>query len=145
MQIRIGYELIYHCPQPTPMILTLHVHFTRVSDVLIPDYIITRPTIPITEYRDAFGNWCSRIVAPKGEIRLSANAVVNDTGEPDVVALAAHQHQVQELPEESLPLATSAFRPHTPRWTSPPGLRPTLAVIGTLFILGTTCRERAEC
>jgi hypothetical protein len=28
MQIRVGYELIYDCPQPTPMILTLHIHFT---------------------------------------------------------------------------------------------------------------------
>jgi transglutaminase-like putative cysteine protease len=28
---------------------------------------------------------------------------VNDTGEPDVVAAQAHQHQVQELPEETLP------------------------------------------
>ena len=26
MKIRIGYELIYDCPQPTPMILTLNVH-----------------------------------------------------------------------------------------------------------------------
>jgi transglutaminase-like putative cysteine protease len=102
MQIRIGYELIYDCPQPTPMILTLHVHFTRVSDVLVPDHLITRPAIPITSYRDAFGNWCSRIVAPKGEIRLSADSVVNDTGEPDIVAAPAHQHQVQELPEETL-------------------------------------------
>ena len=103
MQIRIGYELIYDCPQPTPMLLTLHVHYTRVSTIVVPDHLITRPSIPITSYRDAFGNWCSRIVAPTGEIRLSADAVVNDTGEPDVVAAQAPQHQVQELPEEVLP------------------------------------------
>ena len=103
MQIRIGYELIYDCPQPTPMLLTLHVHYTRVSAIVVPDHLITRPSIPITSYRDAFGNWCSRIVAPTGEIRLSADAIVNDTGEPDVVAAQAHQHQVQELPEETLP------------------------------------------
>ncbi len=102
MQIRVGYELVYDCPQPTPMILTLQVHFTRVSDVIVPDHLITSPAIPITAYRDAFGNWCSRLVAPKGEIRLSTDAVVNDTGEPDVVAASAHQHQVQDLPEETL-------------------------------------------
>ncbi|MCU0836751.1 MAG: transglutaminase family protein, partial [Chromatiaceae bacterium] len=34
MQIRVGYELIYECPQPTPMILTLNIHFSRVSDVV---------------------------------------------------------------------------------------------------------------
>ncbi len=102
MQIRVGYELIYDCPQPTPMILTLHVHFTRASDIIVPDHLITKPSIPITAYRDSFGNWCSRIVAPKGEIRLSADAVVNDTGKPDVVAASAHQNPVQALPEETL-------------------------------------------
>ena len=89
MQIRVGYELIYDCPQPTPMILTLHIHFTRVSDIIVPDHLSTRPSIPITAYRDAFGNWCSRILAPQGEIRLSADAVVNDAGAPDVVATSA--------------------------------------------------------
>ncbi|MGH8625933.1 MAG: transglutaminase-like domain-containing protein, partial [Gammaproteobacteria bacterium] len=102
MQIRIGYELIYDCPQPTPMILTLNVHYTRVSDIVVPDYLIADPPVPITAYRDGFGNWCSRIVAPKGQLRLSANAVVKDTGKPDEVAPSAQQHPVQDLPEETL-------------------------------------------
>ena len=102
MQIRIGYELIYDCPQPTPMILTLNVHFTRVSDIIVPDHLVADPPVLITAYRDGFGNWCSRIVAPKGQIRLSANAVVKDTGKPDVVAAWAGQTPVQNLPEETL-------------------------------------------
>ncbi len=102
MQIRVGYELHYECPQPTPMILTLHVHYTRVSDMVLPDHIITNPSVPITAYRDGFGNWCSRIVAPKGEIRISTTAIINDSGLPDPVAPTAQQHPVQELPEETL-------------------------------------------
>ena len=102
MQINIGYELIYDCPQPTPMILTLNVHYTRVSDIIVPDHLIAEPPVPITAYRDGFGNWCSRIVAPKGQIRLSANAVVKDTGKPDVVAAGAGQTPVQNLPGETL-------------------------------------------
>ena len=39
MQIRVGYELIYYCPQPTPMILTLNVHYTRASDLVVPDHL----------------------------------------------------------------------------------------------------------
>ena len=70
MKIRIGYELIYDCAQPTPMILTLSVHYTRVSDIIIPDHLIAEPPVPLTAYRDSFGNWCSRIVAPKGPFRL---------------------------------------------------------------------------
>lgn len=102
MQIRVGYELIYDCPQPTPMILTLQIHFTRVSDIVVPDHLITSRSIPITAYRDGFGNWCSRIVAPEGEIRLSTDAVVNDLGGLDMVAASASQHLVQDLPEETL-------------------------------------------
>ena len=102
MQIRVGYELLYDCPQLTPMLLTLRIHPTRVSDILAPDHLITSPSIPITAYRDAFGNWCSRIVAPPGEIRLTADAVVNYKGEPDVIAPWATQHAVQDLPGETL-------------------------------------------
>ena len=102
MKLRVGYELIYDCPQPTPMILTLSIHFTRVSDLVVPDHLIARPSVPIAAYRDAFGNWCSRIVAPKGEIRLSADAIVEDRGGQDPAAPSAQQHQVQELPEETL-------------------------------------------
>ena len=102
MQIRVGYELVYDCPQPTPMILTLQIHFSRVSDIIIPDHLITRPSVPVTAYRDSFGNWCNRIVAPTGRIQLSTDALVNDTGEPDTVATTACQHPVQDLPDETL-------------------------------------------
>jgi transglutaminase-like putative cysteine protease len=102
MRIKLGYELIYDSPQPTPMIVTLNVHFTRISDIIVPDHLVTTPSIPITAYRDGFGNWCSRIVAPMGRLRLSADGVVNDTGEPDIVAHYAQQHPVQELPGETL-------------------------------------------
>jgi transglutaminase-like putative cysteine protease len=102
MQIRVGYELVYDCPQPTPMILTLSIHFTRVSDILVPDHLITHPPVPITAYRDAFGNWCSRIIAPKGQIRLSTDAIVNDSGEVDSVVPTAPQIPVQDLPNETL-------------------------------------------
>jgi hypothetical protein len=44
MQIRVGYELLYDCPQPTPMLLTLNLHFSRASDIVIPDHIITQFT-----------------------------------------------------------------------------------------------------
>ena len=56
MQIRFGYELIYNCPQATPMILMLNVHYTRVSDLLVPDHLLTSPALPMTGYRDSFGN-----------------------------------------------------------------------------------------
>jgi len=73
IQIRVGYELIYDLPQPTPMIMVLGIHFTRASDIVVPDYLTTTPAIPITPYRDLFGNWCSRIMAPPGRLRLAGD------------------------------------------------------------------------
>jgi transglutaminase-like putative cysteine protease len=102
MKIRVGYELIYDFPQPTPMIMVLGTHFTRASDVITPDYLTTNPSVPISPYRDVFGNWCSRIVAPAGRVRLSADGVVRDSGLPDVVVLSAFQHAVEDLPPETL-------------------------------------------
>jgi transglutaminase-like putative cysteine protease len=84
------------------MMLTLNIHYSRASDIVIPDYLTTNPSVPITAYRDAFGNWCSRIVAPQGQIRIASTAVVRDTGQPDIVVPSAWQHPVQELPEETL-------------------------------------------
>ena len=103
MQIRIGYELIYACPQPTPMILTLNVHFTRVSDLVVADHIITSPPTPIAAYRDGFGNWCSRIIAPPGDIRITTDALINDSGLPDAInQFATTQCAVEDLPTETL-------------------------------------------
>jgi transglutaminase-like putative cysteine protease len=102
MKIRVGYELIYECPQPTPMILNVNVHYSRASDVVIPDHVTCDPAVPVNGYRDGYGNWCSRIVAPTGRIRISGNGVLRDTGHPDAVAPALPQHPVEDLADETL-------------------------------------------
>ena len=44
MKIRFGYELVYSCPQPVPMILMLHTHPSRTRDLLRPDRLTAEPT-----------------------------------------------------------------------------------------------------
>jgi transglutaminase-like putative cysteine protease len=102
MKIRVGFEMIYDCPQPTPMIFNLNVHFTRASDLVGRDNLVVDPPVPIRGYRDSFGNWCTRIVAPAGRTRVCADALVNDSGLPDVIVPQAQQTPVQDLPEETL-------------------------------------------
>ncbi len=102
MKIRIGYDMVYECKQPTPMILMLNVHYSRMADVVVPDHLLTEPAVPLTAYRDGFGNWCTRIVAPAGNIRIFADGIVRDAGRPDEVAPDAQQLAVQDLPEETL-------------------------------------------
>jgi transglutaminase-like putative cysteine protease len=102
MRIRVGYELKYTFPQPTPMILTLSIHYSRAADLVHPDHMFTDPVVPIRAYRDGFGNWCTRIVAPAGQMRIWTDTVVNDTGMTDVIAPGAEQLPVDALPEEVL-------------------------------------------
>src|SRR6266581_9031111 len=45
MKIRAGYEISYDCPQPTPMILALSVHPSRVPDLLTPDCMRLDPPL----------------------------------------------------------------------------------------------------
>jgi len=102
MQIRVGFEMTYQCPGPTPMILALSIHHSRASDLVQADHLVTDPPVPVSAYRDLFGNWCSRLVAPPGRFVLSSNALVNDSGLPDVVAPGAVQVPVEQLPESTL-------------------------------------------
>jgi transglutaminase-like putative cysteine protease len=100
--IHVGFEMIYDCAQPTPMIFNLNVHFTRVSDLVGRDDLVVDPPVPMAAYRDGFGNWCTRIVAPTGRTRVSADALVHDTGLPDVIVPQAQQIPVPDLPEDTL-------------------------------------------
>ncbi|GJH26359.1 transglutaminase family protein [Caballeronia novacaledonica] len=102
MKLRVGYELIYECPQPTPMMLMLNTHFSRAQDVLSGDLLVVDPPVPITQYRDSFGNLCSRIVAPAGLISLSTSALLEISDQPETREPLGHQHPVETLPDECL-------------------------------------------
>lgn len=102
MRIRLGCELGYELPAPTPMIVMLNVHYSRAANLERPDHLITAPPVPIESYRDSFGNWCCRLVAPAGRFTMGTDSVIQDDGSPDPIDLAAIQHQVQDLPSETL-------------------------------------------
>ncbi len=102
MKIRIGYELEFDCPKPTPMIFTLNVHPTRAPDLIVRDQVVVDPPIPTTAYFDGYGNHCLRVIAPAGILRLSTNAVIKDNGVPDAVNSKARQTAVEQLPDETL-------------------------------------------
>ena len=76
MLIHVGFEMVYRCPEPTPMILALNIHYSRSSDLSAPDHLLTVPSVPVTAYRDLFSNWCSRLLAPPGRFQISTNAFV---------------------------------------------------------------------
>jgi len=102
MKLRVGYDLIYECAQPTPMMLMLNTHFSRVQDVLVADLLVVDPPTAITQYRDGFGNLCSRIVAPQGRILLSTTALLDISDQPETREPYGYQHPVEDLPDECL-------------------------------------------
>ncbi len=102
MQIRVGYDLTYECPRDTPMILMLSIHSSRAPDIIVPDPVCTRPPCSTEGYFDAFGNWCTRLVAPHGRVNIFTDALVNDSGLPDTVAWDLRQTPVDALPQEAL-------------------------------------------
>ena len=60
MKIHVGYDLVYQCVQPTPMIFMLNVHPSRAADLLTADRMRLTPPRSINAYVDAFGNKCWR-------------------------------------------------------------------------------------
>ena len=102
MKIRAGYELSYESPKPTPMILQLSVHPSRIPDLLSWDRMRFDPPTPAVTYHDSFGNFCHVITAPKGRLNISTDFVVQDKGEQDVIVPQAEQHALKDLPVEVL-------------------------------------------
>jgi transglutaminase-like putative cysteine protease len=102
MIIRAGFDIAFELPQPTPMILMLSVHPSRAKDVLTDPRITVSPSVVPHNYRDTFGNQCTRVMAPEGLVGFSSAFDVRDSGLPDEVCLDARRHPVEELPDETL-------------------------------------------
>jgi transglutaminase-like putative cysteine protease len=102
MHIKAGYEIAYDCPRPTPMLLALSIHPSRMKDLVTPHRIsFDREVVPY-DYVDAFGNVCTRIIAPVGRTTIRTDFVIADSGVPDIVAPDARQHEITELPNDAL-------------------------------------------
>jgi transglutaminase-like putative cysteine protease len=84
------------------MILLLNVHYSRAGDLERPDLLVTDPAVAIEAYRDGFGNWCNRLVAPAGIMTVSTDGTIRDGGLSDPVDRTAEQHPVEDIPSEAL-------------------------------------------
>jgi len=102
MRIRLGYEIAVTVAAPTPIVLMLNVRPEISGRLSRPDTPFLYPDIDTTEYIDSFGNRCVRLVAPTGTLLMSAEAVLEDTGEPDAANPDAIQMPIEELPHETL-------------------------------------------
>jgi Transglutaminase-like superfamily len=80
----------------------LTVHPSRAKDVLTEHRLLTSPKLPRRDYRDMFGDACTRVVAPPGLAEFKADFEIYDSGKPDEVMPHARQLPVEELPDDAL-------------------------------------------
>ncbi|MBU2959087.1 transglutaminase family protein [Paracoccus sp. 1_MG-2023] len=102
MRVSIGCRIRYEFSQPTPLIAMLNVHYSHFRNLELVDYLVSLPSVPLKSYRDGFGNWCTRLLAPAGEFCISTDGIFRDDGLPDPVTQGAQQHQVEDLPSNTL-------------------------------------------
>ena len=103
MRLRIGYELDFEFPQPTPVLSVLNVHF---SPRLRPRGARPHPPRPAGAALE-LPRRLRQLVRPLHRPRRDASAsrtdtVIRDSGLPDPVVPDARQHPVEELPDEAL-------------------------------------------
>lgn len=102
MLIRIGYELELEFRQPTPVVFMLHVHSSRVNDLVAADRMQITPSVPSRFYYDLFGNPCMRLLAPAGKLTVSTDTTIRDNGEPEPWPVDLPANPVDILPDEAL-------------------------------------------
>ncbi len=101
MKINVGFEMIFECPKPTPMIFNLNVHYTRVSDLLGRDALMVDPPVPMKATATT-----SAIGAPASSRRRDAAGSVPTRPSPTAAARRtgsrARQTAVEDLPDDTL-------------------------------------------
>lgn len=102
MFIRIGFDIAYAFPHPTELILMLYTHPSQASFLMTPERLTSEPALKIEDFIDMYGNRCARTFCPAGRLHLRNDAIVVDSGAPDIVKPDARQHRIQELPAETL-------------------------------------------
>lgn len=102
MLIRTGFNICFETDREVPLLALLNVVPDRQKDLRTPEVLQVEPEVPVTQFRDLFGNVCTRLVIPEGGITLSSDFVIEDSGQPDAVVPEAIQHPVEDLPEETL-------------------------------------------
>jgi transglutaminase-like putative cysteine protease len=84
------------------MTLMLSVHPSRSADLLSDHRLRFSSEVPARDFRDLFGNVCTRILAPAGALEITNDFLIADSGEPDAPAPDDGQFAVNQLPDDAL-------------------------------------------
>lgn len=113
MLIKSEFDIQFQLANSTAMVAMLHLHpslerHVRHGNVLVVEHLEPGVApgygelIGTREYRDSFGNRCSRFVAPAGHLRLSGTSTIDVSGMPEPDDPNRQQAPIQDLPSEVL-------------------------------------------
>jgi len=100
MWLQASCEMHFEVEVPTPFIFMLRPRNTGGQWITRESYSI-QPSIPLSEFSDAYGNSCQRLVAPPGILTIATSAIVHTPATLDV-APGAPFVDVEHLPNEVL-------------------------------------------
>lgn len=100
MRLDVGCSMEFQALWATPAILMLRPRSGEGQWVTAERYDIT-PHVPISEFIDAHGNLCQRLVVPEGAMTISVEATVDTADEIDVDATAPRV-PIDEVPDWAL-------------------------------------------
>lgn len=102
MLINFGFDISITVSQPTPIVTLLDVADDRLADITRETDLVVSPQVPVTSYRDQFGNLCRRMTAAPGVFRIKRDGVIRDAGAPDFADRSLKEIAVQDLPSDVL-------------------------------------------
>lgn len=100
MWLRVGCDLLFEIEIPTPFILMLRPRSGTQQWVERDEFKI-KPSIPVMEFTDTFGNLCQRLTAPYGMFSIHTTADVQ-TSEFVDVHYDVPFVDIQNLPQDIL-------------------------------------------
>src|ERR1035437_9278081 len=111
MLIKSEFDIQFYFAHSSAMVAMLHLHpsleqYVRSGNVLVVEHLEDGVApgygqlIGTAEYRDSFGNRCSRFVALDGLLRLSGTSTIDVDGAPELGNMETQQAPVAELPSE---------------------------------------------
>ncbi len=109
MLINYGCEIAISVTEATPVICLLDVHPQYRARIVSESPFRTEPRIRVLAHYDSFGNYCQRLTAPTGELRVCLDGIFRANGFPDPIVQEAREIPVERLPDETIAFATDAY------------------------------------
>jgi transglutaminase-like putative cysteine protease len=101
MWLHASCSLEFNIPVPTPFLLMLRPRSGSQQWVAREQYVL-KPSVPVFEFTDMFGNLCQRLISPAGHFSIFSSVDTETSGTYDI-APGAPFIEVQHLPEETIP------------------------------------------